>query len=235
MEIMETMQKPEKSVSMEIKHFVAIFDFEMERRQIPGFRGAVIKKVGEENVLFHNHLGEQFLYGYPLIQYKTIQRNPAMVCINQGTEEIIKFFEKVNWDLTIYGERIETEIRHISFDYFQCGLSPVLLRYKIWNWFALNEENYAKFSAMNSDAEKIEKLRRILIGNMLSYAKGIQWNVDGEIRVEIARLPRHRLLSFKRYRMAGFDLEFATNMVLPDFIGLGKSVSRGFGLIRRIG
>ena len=232
---MKIMEKPEKSASVEIKHFVAIFDFEMERRQIPGFRGAVIKKVGEENVLFHNHLGEQFLYGYPLIQYKTIQRNPAMVCINQGTEEIIKFFEKVNWDLTIYGERIETEIRHISFDYFQCGLSPVLLRYKIWNWFALNEENYAKFSAMDSDAEKIEKLRRILIGNMLSYAKGIQWNVDGEIRVEIARLPRHRLLSFKRYRMAGFDLEFATNMVLPDFIGLGKSVSRGFGLIRRIG
>ncbi|QTA93746.1 CRISPR-associated endonuclease Cas6 [Desulfonema magnum] len=233
---MKPMQKPEKSASMEIKHFVAIFDFEMERRQIPGFRGAVVKKVGEENVLFHNHLGDQqFLYGYPLIQYKTIGRHPAIICINQGTEEVIKFFEQVNWDLTIYGKRIETEIRHISFDYFQCGLSPEPVRYKIWNWFALNEENYATFSALNSDAEKIERLRRILIGNMLSFAKGVQWNVDGEIKVEIPRLPRQRLVSFKRYRMTGFDLEFVSNMMLPNFIGLGKSTSRGFGLIRRVG
>ena len=233
METMETMQKPEKSVSMEIKHFVAIFDFEMERRQIPGFRGAVIKKVGEENVLFHNHLGEQFFYGYPLIQYKTIRRNPAMVCVNRGTEEIIKFFEQVNWDLTIYGERIETEIRHISFDYFQCGLSPVLLRYKIWNWFALKEANFRKFAALNGEAEKTAFLQRIMIGNILSFAKGIEWNIGGQIEVEIPELPKSHFFSFKKYQMMGFTLDFMSNIILPDFVGLGKSVSRGFGMIRR--
>ncbi|MDM8552447.1 CRISPR-associated endonuclease Cas6 [Desulfobacterales bacterium HSG2] len=231
---MKTTKTPEKSVSAEIKHFLAIFDFELERRKIPAFRGAVIKKVGQENTLFHNHLGEQFRYGYPLIQYKMIRRNPAILCINRGTEEIVKFFEKMDWSLVIHGEKVETDIRHITFDYFMCGLSSSQVQYSILNWFALNEQNYEKFAAMKKDEDKTEFLRRILTGNMLSFAKGVGWNVDGQIKVEIPRLPNHRLLSFKRYQMAGFSLEFSANMILPNFIGLGKSVSRGFGSIKRI-
>ena len=230
---MKTMQAPEKSESKEIRLFMVIFDFELERRQIPGFRGAVVKRVGQKNVLFHNHLGEQFLYGYPLIQYKTIRRHPTILCINQGTEEIVKFFEKADWDLEIHGRRIETDIRHITFDYFLCGLSPVPVRYTIRNWFALNEANYAKFTALDADGKKIDFLRRILVGNILSLAKGICWHVGGDIRIEMPNLPKHHLISFKKHQMAGFDLEFTANIVLPDFVGLGKSVSRGFGSVKK--
>lgn len=34
-------------------------------------------------MLFHNHLNDrEFLYGYPVIQYKRIGRNPALVCVD---------------------------------------------------------------------------------------------------------------------------------------------------------
>lgn len=33
----------------------------------------------------------------------------------------------------------------------------------------------------------------------------------------------------------GFKGTFVVNFELPDLIGLGKSVSRGFGTVRRIG
>lgn len=36
-------------------------------------------------------------------------------------------------------------------------------------------------------------------------------------------------------RKAGFKGTFAVNFDLPDLIGLGKSVSRGFGTVRKIG
>jgi hypothetical protein len=35
--------------------------------------------------------------------------------------------------------------------------------------------------------------------------------------------------------MKGFKGTFAVNFELPDYIGLGKSVSRGFGTIKRVG
>jgi len=34
--------------------------------------------------------------------------------------------------------------------------------------------------------------------------------------------------------MVGFKETFAVNFELPNYIGLGKSVSRGFGTIKRI-
>jgi hypothetical protein len=34
--------------------------------------------------------------------------------------------------------------------------------------------------------------------------------------------------------MTGFKGMFAVNFELPDYIGLGKSVSRGFGTIKRL-
>ena len=47
-----------------------IFDSNIMPYEVPAFRGAIIKKVGQENILFHNHLnGNGFLYKYPLIQY----------------------------------------------------------------------------------------------------------------------------------------------------------------------
>lgn len=217
-----------------IKMLAVTFDFELQRRHIPAFRGAMVEKVGRENLLFHNHLDDgSFLYGYPLIQYKIIRRHPAMVCIDHGSEEILKFFEKLNWDLVIHNQRIETEIRNLSFDYFVCGFSPIPVRYRIFNWFALNEENFKRFTGMNGDKERIDLLKRILIGNIISFAKGIGWSIDGQIELQIKRMPDTRGFSFKNHRMIGFDLDFTANLLLPDYIGLGKSVARGFGMIER--
>lgn len=232
---MKTTSTPLKASSAKLTVFTVIFDFELKRREIPVFRGAVIEKVGRENVLFHNHLKqESFLYGYPLIQYKMIRRFPAILCLNYGAEEILKFFQKTDWDLVIHGKQIETEVRHIDFDYFLCGFSSEPVNYKIQNWFALNEENYEKFKLLTCDEDRIAFLERILTGNILSFAKGVEWNIDGQIEVKIPRLPDQFMFSFKNYQMNGFHLEFTSNIMLPDFIGLGKSVSRGFGMIRKI-
>jgi len=223
-----------KKAPVKIKLLTVLFDFEMERRNIPAFRAAVIEKVGRENVLFHNHLENGFLYGYPSIQYKIIHGNPSIVCINQGSEEILKFFEKAEWDLTIHGKTIETKIKHLSFDYFECDFSVKPLKYKVHNWFALNEANFEKFCAMDTVAAKTDLLRRVMVGNILSFAKGIRWDVDQRINIKIPFLTKARSFSFKKYQMVGFNLYLVTNVSLPNFVGLGKSVSRGFGVIERM-
>lgn len=65
------------------------FEGNLEPYEIPAFRGAVIEKAGRENLSFHNHASdEQFLYGYPVIQYKTIGKNPALICLDYGIEGI---------------------------------------------------------------------------------------------------------------------------------------------------
>lgn len=220
--------------SSRIKLFVVTFDFEIERRKIPAFRAAIIEKVGRENILFHNHLGQNFRYGYPLIQYKAFRKNPTIVCINEGSEEILKFFEQTKWDIVLNGKKVNIEIKHLSFDYFNCGFSEKPLKYRIENWFALNETNFKRFIQLNNGKARIKFLERVLIGNILSFAKGVKWNIDQQIDLTISYLPRQHSFTFKDHQMVGFNLSFITNIILPDLIGLGKSVSRGFGVIRKV-
>jgi hypothetical protein len=60
------------NTTAKVKLFVVAFDFKIEKKEIPTFRAAIIEKVGRENILFHNHLGQDFRYGYPLIQYNEV-------------------------------------------------------------------------------------------------------------------------------------------------------------------
>lgn len=231
---MKKSTEPVGNFSHRLKLLVVVFGLDITRREIPVFRGAIINKVGQENILFHNHLNQNFRYGYPVIQYKVLKSSPTIVCINDGTEEIHRFFEQTNWDINLNGKRINTEIKHLSFDYFSCGFSARPLKYKIENWFALNESNFRRFVQLNSDKERIKLLERVIIGNILSFAKGIKWNIDQQIELAISHLPKQHSITFKSHQMIGFNLSFTTNIILPDLIGLGKSVSRGFGVIRKV-
>ncbi len=157
------------------------------------------------------------------------------MCINQGTEEILKFFEQTDWHIVLSGKEVDTQIKDLRFDYFRCEFRELPVKYRMQNWFALNEDNFQRFVKLTSDSDKYEFLQRILIGNIISFAKGIHWNLDQQLRVTVARLHAERFFNFKDHKMAGFDLDFSANVLLPDAIGLGKSVSRGFGVIRKVG
>ena len=42
-------------------------------------------------------------------------------------------------------------------------------------------------------------------------------------------------IDYKNKNLIGFRGTFKTNFVIPNYIGLGRSVSRGFGTIKLIG
>jgi hypothetical protein len=54
-----------------------------------------------------------------------------------------------------------------------------------------------------------------------------------EIKLGIGRL-RRRKCELKGTSFIGFLGEFMVNFAIPDYMGLGKSVSRGFGTVKRV-
>ncbi|MBK7886859.1 MAG: hypothetical protein IPJ86_05990 [Bacteroidetes bacterium] len=78
-----------------LKTLLVVFDNEIKPHEIPAFRGAIIKKVGLDNFLFHNHREDgSVMYQYPVIQYKQIYGKPAIYCLDEGSMKYIRFLDK---------------------------------------------------------------------------------------------------------------------------------------------
>ena len=87
---------------------------------------------------------------------------------------------------------------------------------------------------MNTLTGQIAFLEKVLTGNILSFAKGVGYNVEKNIIVKIQKIHREYFIKYKGTGLQSFDLTFQTNFSLPEFIGLGKGVSTGNGVIHQL-
>lgn len=218
-----------------VRIVLAVFDAELKPFEIPAFRGAVVEKVGRDNLLFHNHLdSKEFLYKYPLIQYKSIQGKPGIMCIEEGSDEIHKFFEKKDWAIKIGERTIDMPIYRLSINQYNIQVWESQFTYLLRSWIGLNQDNYDRYNKLDSLSARIEMLEKLIIGNIISLAKGIKWDVDKVISVKILNLEKTKLVSYKKQRLLAFDMIIKTNVFLPNQIGLGKGVSHGFGTVKQL-
>ncbi len=235
---------------MKLRYLRMDFDLPISVKKIGAFRGAVARKVGTEQVLFHHHLPsetepnaavtteetkDRYLYRYPLIQYKRLYGKAAIICLGDAVNEIHHLFEDSNWEIEIGNSTIPLKINNLKLS--ECNLrvyegEKQNYTYSIQNWLALNHENYEIYQNTSSLKKRIELLEKILTGNLISFASGIGWQVKKRFELEIQELQPHYTMSYKKTRLTAFSLTFQTNLFLPNYIGLGKGVSRGFGMIK---
>ena len=207
------------------------FENEIAVYEVPAFRGAVIETAGKENTLFHNHLGKDYRFGYPLIQYKRIRKKPHLVCIEDGVDEVHHFFENKQEGLMLGDRPYELRVEQIRLNRFTMQVWDKNFNYFLQDWLPFNQDNYKKYKEQPSELEQMELLEKILKGNILSFAKGIDWNVEKEIKLRINEIVRTNIISVKGIKREAFTLTFTTNVFLPNHIGLGRNASLGFGTV----
>ena len=74
----------------------------------------------------------------------------------------------------------------------------------------------------------------ILIGNILSFAKGLGVFFETPVRCRILQLESEKSFGYKNVELLSFSAKFRTNVSLPAYIGLGKSVSINNGVVTPI-
>jgi len=203
----------------------------VESRDIPKIRGYLAGRFPQYLEL-HNHLGEnKFNYGYPVIQYKSINGVPNILAINEASKILIDIFYDVK-EIDMKDKVMSILEKGYVLKTRELKTTERMIEYRFLSpWLALNQENYEKF--INSDSgERVEILKKILTGNILSMAKGLGYCVDKPIEMLIKMRPVK--VNYKDRKMIGFKGEFMTNFIIPDYLGLGKSVARGFGTVVRV-
>lgn len=104
-------------------------------------------------------------------------------------------------------------------------------RYSLRRWLPLSAANYATYQQLEGIVEKTEFLQRILIGNILSLCTGLGVHLDKQVTCTILKIENEHPYRYKGVLLHGMDVMFRTNVSLADFVGLGKGVSVGYGMI----
>lgn len=220
--------------SVKLKSLLVRFWNTISREELECFRGAVINAMENANVLFHNHeKGGRLRYAYPLIQYKRIQQKAAILCLGEGTEAIGEFFAACQFDVLL-GERGTTlEVESVKANQSLVQIWDSMFTYRICRWLPLNQENYATYNKMSGLVERCSFIEKMLMGNLLSFATGIELYLAQHVECHITELSEPYAVWYKGTKLMAFDAEFRCNVSLPDFVGLGKGVSLGMGSVVR--
>jgi hypothetical protein len=194
-------------------------------------RGFFATKFTEYTEL-HQHNVDKFIYRYPVVQYKMIGNVPTVIGINEGAEVLKEIYDEYN-EIRLGENTYQIVERGISVKNEEFGISDKIHTYDfVTPWLALNQENYRKFYTLKGKIERDEFIRKILIGNIISMSKSFGYEVPGQIKCDAhMRFRKDRLKDVSVMTFTGI---FHTNFIIPDYLGIGKSVSRGFGAVRQI-
>lgn len=207
-------------------------EVQLEQRAGSHLRGFFGNYFREHSPLLHNHYDDGRLrYGYPLVQYKVLGGTPVLVGLQEGAKLLTALFSSIQM-LRIDDREYPVFERDISYKVAPVGWTEELNDYRFLSlWLPLNQKIYPDYQQKDIP-ERQSMLARILIGNILSFFKGIGLFLPAGKRVKVSMRPKNeQLTGFKNQLMTGINGSFTANVLLPDFIGLGKSVSRGYGAI----
>ena len=218
-----------------IRTLTVLYNTEISNKEISLFRGAVLKSLGDKaNVLYHNHTGEEtFRYSYPLLQYKRINGKAAITCVEEGADIIGQFLTETSEPLTLGNREATFEVEKVLPEKVDVCISEMPIVYNLCHWLPLNAKNYSQYKDADSLVEKIHILERVLVGNILSFLKGVDIRLDDKLEIHITDILNQKLITYKKIKLMSFDIAFKANILLPSYIGIGKNASIGNGILIR--
>lgn len=198
-----------------------------EASKIRGFFGSNFT----ENIEMHNHLGDKFLYSYPKIQYKVLYNTPLILGIEDAIPSLHKSIMNTK-EILIGNIKYPCDDIDIKLETKYVNILNCINKYKFLTpWISLNQKNHKIYKELSLEDRKIF-LDKILVGNILSMCKGLDIHIKENIFVDTNL--EETYIVFKNTKMMGFYGNFKTNFSIPNYFGIGKSVSRGFGMIKEI-
>lgn len=224
-----------KIMSTYIRTLTIFFDTNIGQKEIPFFRGAILNSLGENaNILYHNHLGGKSLrYSYPLIQYKRLNGKAVIVCVKEGVDIIGQLFSTIPNSIMIGQREARCNVIRIKPTRILIRTWKTLFNYHLNCWLPLNSKNYKYYKSAESDIERKRLLENILAGNVLSMLKGLGIRLEDRLIVNITQLSQAYIIYNKDVAMMAFNVDFCSNLSIPNNLGIGKNASIGCGVIHQ--
>ena len=99
-------------------------------------------------------------------------------------------------------------------------------------WLALNQQNEKKFYLLQGKPARDAFMQKLLAAQLNTFAKSLEYSHELPIACTAhVRFVRERI---ERQTVMIFKGRFRTNLKIPQYLGIGQSVSQGFGWVQEI-
>lgn len=213
------------------------FKQEIAPNEIIMFRGAINKLLfaEPENLLFHNHQSEGLRYAYPMVQYKCLNHHAVIVALGDAQNLLKKLAEQNELHVRLGKKSVTFDVMKFTVENYRVDIADHPKFYHVSRYIPFTEENYSEYKSLLALTDKVMMIEKMLVGNILSFLKGIGCHIDETLSVAVTDIQSTYFVKYKGIHFLAFDLSFVSNIELPSSIGLGKSTSVGFGPIVREG
>ncbi|SVA27906.1 uncharacterized protein METZ01_LOCUS80760 [marine metagenome] len=170
---------------------------------------------------------DRFLY--PRVQVKILNEQIYIIGIHEGADAVLSLAKK--FDIFDFGN-ITFEVKDYNVEETNQQFVPSsrLVRYRFLTpWVALNHMTGGRYRFLTNQ-EKPSFLNRLLGQNIIFLANEVGIRLEDEIytKVKVTSLfPR----PVDENKWGAFMGEFKTNFVLPNYIGIGNGITRGYGTV----
>ena len=208
---------------------VRIFTDKPVRKTPYQVKGVMMNQFPDEEIvpMLDGSYRQKFLY--PRVQVKILNEQIYIVGINEGVDSIKAIAKKM--DFLDFGN-ITFQILNNEIEEHQNRFQPVskLIRYRfVTPWVALNQTTGYRYRNLNN-ADRVNFLNRLLGQNIVFMAREMGMELEENIftKVTLSSLfPRQ----VDENNWGAFDGEFRANFVLPNYLGIGNGITRGYGTL----
>ena len=208
---------------------VRIFTDKPVRKTPYQVKGVMMNQFPNEEIvpMLDGSYRQKFLY--PRVQVKILNEQIYIVGINEGVDSIKAIAKKM--DFLDFGN-ITFQVLDNEIEEHKNRFQPVskLIRYRfVTPWVALNQTTGHRYRYLNN-ADRVNFLNRLLGQNIVFMAREMGMELKENIftKVTLSSLfPRQ----VDENNWGAFDGEFRTNFVLPNYLGIGNGITRGYGTV----
>lgn len=220
--------------------FVVFPNVALRPGEIGRFRGFLNQQLGWQDALFHNHTDQPngVIYRYPRIQYRMHRGKAALFGIQEGFDALKNFLDQhldnlpeAFWNV----ERTEQRTR--------LELTETVQTYSLHQWLGLNTirnrdgsvlDLEAVWKGLPTEEEQRVMLQRILTAQLLKFCGEMGCRLPvGQLRVNLCDADETGLRTLSsqtgQTQFRSFRLRYTSNLPLPNYLALGKGVSKGYG------
>ncbi len=192
-------------------------------------KGVIMKQFPDHEIvpMLNGTYREKFLY--PRVQVKILNEQIYLIGIAEGVEPIKLILSKLTslnfGNITFEISKSEIEENNDSFK-----LTSELIKYRfVTPWVALNQNTGKKYRSLKNK-DRINYLNKLLDKNIIFLAREMGIESDENI---FSKLNLSTLVpkAIDDNNWGAFNGELKINFLLPNYLGIGNGITRGYGTI----